>query len=340
MSVPRSWTVGAGDIGDIGGAGERLDRHLAAAYQLPRNQVQQWIRAGRVELNERPAKPSDLVAAGHRVECHPPEPRAETLVPEAGEVAVLHEDAEMVVLDKPAGLTVHPGAGRPTGTLAHLLLSRYPEMSGVGGPGRPGIVHRLDRGTSGVMVVARTAAAYQRLSRAFAGRAVAKRYLAIVYGQPAAAGGVVDSPIGRHRERRREMTVRADGRPARTAYRTLAAQAGIALLELDLATGRTHQIRVHLKSIGHPLVGDPVYGEARWRGLPRAIQPPLRDFPRPALHAWRLALPALPAAAAGGEPWLRFEAPVPEDLLDLWRQAAGGAFPALPGWQALELPPA
>src|SRR6202023_1669761 len=270
-------------------AGERLDRHVAAACQLPRNQVQQWIRAGRVRLNGRPAKAAEVVAAGDLVECEPPAPTRGTLVPELGELAVLHEDAGMVVLDKPAGLTVHPGAGRPTGTLAHLLLSRYPEMSGVGGPGRPGIVHRLDRGTSGVMVVARTAAAYQRLSRAFAGRAVAKRYLAIVYGQPAAAAGVIDSPIGRHRERRREMTVRADGLPARTSYRTLAAHAGIALLELDLATGRTHQIRVHLRSIGQPLVGDPVYGEPRWRGLPRAIQPPLRDFPRPALHAWRLA---------------------------------------------------
>jgi 23S rRNA pseudouridine1911/1915/1917 synthase len=335
LSAPRvralTWTVVAGSPG--GGAGERLDRHVAAACQLPRNQVQQWIRAGRVRLNGQEARPSELVAAGDLVECLPPPARIETMVPELGDLSVLHEGAELVVLDKPAGVAVHPGAGRATGTLAHLLLARYPEMAGVGGPGRPGIVHRLDQGTSGVMVVARTASAYQRLSRAFASRAVVKRYLGIAYGTPRPAAGVVDAPIGRHRERRKEMTVRADGRPARTVYRTLAARSGIALLELDLATGRTHQIRVHLKSIGHPLVGDPVYGEARWRSLPRPVQPPLRDFPRPALHAWRLALPA-PAVGAGDERWLRYEAPVPEDLRQLWQQATGEPFPALPGWPA------
>jgi 23S rRNA pseudouridine1911/1915/1917 synthase len=353
LSASRGWTVGTAE-GDAGaaeeGAGtaersaaaesagarqprERLDRHVAAAYGLPRNQVQQWIRAGRVRLNGRPAKAAEMVAAGDRIDCEPPAPRPETMVPEPGELAVLYEDAGMVVLDKPAGLAVHPGAGRATGTLAHQLLARYPEMAGVGGPGRPGIVHRLDQGTSGVMVAARTAAAYQRLSRAFASRAVAKRYLAIVYGTPRPAAGVVDAPIGRHRERRKEMTVRADGRPARTAYRTLAARCGIALLELDLATGRTHQIRVHLKSLGHPLAGDPVYGEARWRGLPRPAQAPLRDFPRPALHAWRLALPAPPEGGAGGAAglgWLRFEAPVPQDLEQLWQAVTGGRLPPLP----------
>lgn len=351
MSAARSWTVGAPGPSAGGGAtsaGERLDRHVAAACQLPRNQVQQWIRAGRVRLNGRPAKAAEVVAAGDLVECEPPPPTRGTLVPEPGDLAVLHEDAGMVVLDKPAGLTVHPGAGRATGTLAHLLLARYPEMAGVGGPGRPGIVHRLDKGTSGVMVVARTAASYQRLSRAFAGRTVIKRYLALVYGRPDANAGVVDAPIGRHRERRKEMTVRPDGRPARTGYRLLAARSGIALLELDLATGRTHQIRVHLKSIGHPLIGDPVYGEARWRGLPRSAQAPLRDFPRPALHAWRLALPgALAGPADHGDAgnqvdpgdagaWQRFEAPVPQDLRRLWQEVAGEVFPALPRWETVD----
>ncbi len=300
---------------------------MAAVFQVPRNQVQQWIHAGHVRVNGRVAtKASAAVASGDRIECEPPAPPPTTMVAEAGELAVIHEDPQLVVLDKPAGITVHPGAGRSTGTLAHLLLARYPEIATVGGPGRPGIVHRLDRGTSGVMVVARTAAAYQRLSGAFAGRQVAKRYLAIVWGSPP-AHGVVDAPIGRHRDRRTEMTVRRDGRPSRTLYRTLAACNGIALLELDLATGRTHQIRVHLKSIGHPLVGDPVYGEARHRALPRPAQAPLRDFPRPALHAWRLMLPA---AATGGAP-LALEAPVPADLLDLWQSAAGTALlPLLP----------
>jgi 23S rRNA pseudouridine1911/1915/1917 synthase len=338
--------LGRTDRADRAGRADRLDRldlHVAAAYGLPRNQVQQWIRDGRVRVNGRAGKAAGALAAGDRIECEPPPPRTETMVPEAADLVVLHEDAGLTVLDKPAGLAVHPGAGRATGTLAHRLLARYPEMAGVGGPGRPGIVHRLDRGTSGVMVAARTAAAYQRLSRAFAGRTVAKRYLAIVYGRPAAPAGVIEAPIGRHPERRKEMTVRRDGRPARTGYRTLAAQAGIALLELDLATGRTHQIRVHLKSLGHPLVGDPVYGEARHRALPRPVQAPLRDFPRPALHSWRLWLPhglvhgdteggAAAAAGAGAEPegWMLFEAPVPQDLRDLWQTVTGTPLPDLP----------
>jgi len=246
---------------------------------------------------------------------------------EAGDLAVLYEDADLAVLDKPAGLAVHPGAGRATGTLAHHLLARYPEMAGVGGPGRPGIVHRLDQGTSGVLVVARTPAAYARLARAFADRRVAKTYLAIVYGAPQPPAGLIDAPVGRHAQRRKEMAVRTGGRPARTAYRTLASfgeAAGVALLELDLLTGRTHQIRVHLKHRGHPLVGDPVYGEARWKALPRPLQAPLRDFPRPALHAWRLTFRHPVDDRA-----LTFAAPVPADLQELWERVAGSPLPHL-----------
>ncbi|HEX4962404.1 MAG TPA: RluA family pseudouridine synthase [Thermoanaerobaculia bacterium] len=303
-------------------AGERLDRHVAARLGVPRNQVQRWIEDGLVRLNGRQAKPSAAVAAGNRVECTPPVLREERVLPETGELIVLYEDTSLVVLDKPAGLTVHPGAGRTTGTLAHRLLSRYPEMAGVGGPGRPGIVHRLDLGTSGVLVVARTAASYTRLARAFASREVTKKYLGIAYGAPSPPAGTIEAAIGRHPQRRKEMAVRPGGRPSRTGYRTLAAKAGIALLELDLATGRTHQIRVHLKHLGHPLVGDPVYGEARWKGLPRPIQAPLKDFGRPALHAWKLTL----QHPGTGEP-LSFTAPVPEDLGGLWRAVTGEDLP-------------
>ena len=298
---------------DSAAAGERLDRHVAARLDLPRNQIQKWIRDGAIRLDGKEAKPSTAVEPGYRVDCHPPERRDERVQPEPGELTILHEDPEVVVLDKPAGLTVHPGAGRTTGTLAHHLLARYPEMAGVGGEGRPGIVHRLDQGTSGVIVAARTPAAYTRLARAFASREVEKRYLAIVYGEPSPPAGLVDAPIGRHPVERKEMTVRKDGRPARTGYRTLAAAAGIALVELDLLTGRTHQIRVHMKHLGHPLVGDPVYGEARWKGLPRPVQAPLHDFPRPALHAWKLAF-----RHPIEETPMFFEAPVPEDLRELW----------------------
>jgi 23S rRNA pseudouridine1911/1915/1917 synthase len=312
-------------------AGERLDRAVAARLDLPRNQVQRWIRDGLVQVNGRESKPSAVLAAGDSVTCRPPERRDDRVQAEEGNLTVLHEDADIVVLDKPAGLTVHPGAGRATGTLAHHLLARYPEMAGVGGPGRPGIVHRLDQGTSGVLVVARTPAAHVRLARSFADRRVEKRYLAIVYGAPEPAAGMVDAPVGRHPQRRTEMAVRPGGRPARTLYRTLASAAnvgnaaGISLLELDLHTGRTHQIRVHMKHLGHPLVGDPVYGEARWKALPRPLQAPLRDFPRPALHAWRLAF----RHPTDDRPLL-FEAAVPEDLKMLWERVTGGAFPPPP----------
>ena len=307
-----SWTV------EPDAAGERLDRHVASRLDVPRNQVHRWIEEGLVRVNGRAAKPSAALAASDLVECEPPEPKEERVLPEQGDLRVLYEDEDLAVLDKPAGLTVHPGAGRSTGTLAHHLLDRYPEMAGVGGPGRPGIVHRLDQGTSGVIVVARTAPAYHRLARAFASREVDKRYLAIAYGTPSPTAGAIDAPIGRHPQRRKEMTVLSHGRPARTLYRTLAAAAGISLLELDLETGRTHQIRVHLKHIGHPLVGDPVYGEARWKGLPRPVQAPLRGFPRPALHAWRLAFQHPGTGEA-----LSFEAPVPEDLRELWKRVTG-----------------
>lgn len=311
-----SWTAGSAE------AGERLDRHVVARLDAPRNQVQRWIRDGHVRVGGRVEKPSYTILEGDRIDCDPPERKDDRVSPEEGDLRVLYEDADLAVLDKPAGLTVHPGAGRATGTLAHHLLARYPEMAGVGGPGRPGIVHRLDQGTSGVLAVARTAAAYHRLARAFAAREVDKRYLAIAYGEPKPPEGTVDAPIGRHAVRRKEMTVRADGRPARTGYRALAARAGIALVELDLETGRTHQIRVHLKHLGHPLVGDPVYGEARWKSLPRSVQTRLRDFPRPALHAWRLAL----AHPIDGRR-LAFEAPVPDDLRELWEGVTGTAWP-------------
>jgi 23S rRNA pseudouridine1911/1915/1917 synthase len=320
MTIAR-WQVPAA------AAGERLDRHVAAHLDVPRSQVQRWIRSGWVELDGGPAKGSTPVAAGASVRCRPPEPAGDERVEaEAGPLDVLYQDSDLVVVDKPAGLTVHPGAGRPRGTLAHRLLAHFPEMAGVGGPGRPGIVHRLDKDTSGVLVAARSVAAYRQLSRDFAGRRVAKRYLAVVYGAPKLPAGEIDAPIGRHPTRRKEMSVRPGGRPALTRYRRLAAASGAALLAVELATGRTHQIRVHLRSIGHPLVGDPVYGEARWKACARAAQRALREFPRPALHAWRLAF-VHPTEARP----VAFEAPVPEDLRRLWEEIGGGSIEAFLG---------
>jgi 23S rRNA pseudouridine1911/1915/1917 synthase len=172
------------------------------------------------------------------------------------------------------------------------------------------------------MVVARTAEAHRALSRAFARREVEKSYLAVVYGSPEQERGTIDAPIGRHPRDRKRMTVRADGRPARSDWSVLARAEGLTLLRVDLHTGRTHQIRVHLKSVRLPLVGDPVYGEERWRGLPRDLQRFARDFPRPALHAWRLAF----HHPVSGE-WQRYTAPLPEDLEELWVRVSGAPPP-------------
>ena len=298
--------------------GERLDRCVAGHLAKPRNQVRRWIAEGRVTVNGRPAKPATAVRAGDALECWPPERRAAPgLEAEAGELAILHEESDLAVIDKPAGLTVHPGAGRDRGTLVHFLLHRFPEIGGVGGAARPGIVHRLDKDTTGALVVARTDAAYAALSAAFAERRIDKTYLAVVYGAPPACGRI-DLPIGRHRHDRKRMQTRPGGRPAATRYRCLETAGGVSRLEIDLETGRTHQIRVHLKAAGHPLVGDPTYGEARWKSLPGPPRRPLRTFPRPALHAWRLGF-AHPRTGDRVE----VEAPVPDDLRRLWLEVTG-----------------
>ncbi len=315
-----TWCVGEGEVGT------RLDRAVASHLDLPRNQIQEWIRAGHLTLNGLPLpKPGQALRAGDRIAWDPPERSESRVVPEAGELSLLYCDDDLIVLDKPAGLTVHPGAGQSTGTLAHRLLARFPEIAGVGGPGRPGIVHRLDKGTSGAMVVARTVEAYRALTADFASRRVGKRYLAIVHGTPRSPQGTIEAPIGRHASERKRMTVRSDGRPAITRYRTLASAAGLALLELELLTGRTHQIRVHLKHLRHPIVGDATYGEARHRELASGPGRTVRSFPRPALHSWRLAFEH-PRTRDG----MRFEAPLADDMLALWF-ALAGAEPALPG---------
>ena len=313
------WTIPAGR------GAERLDRARAAHLDLPRNKVQRWIRDGRVEVDGRTAgKVSTEVGAGAVVAWVAPSPEPSGLIAEAGELSILWEDADLAVIDKPPGLTVHPGAGRPRATLVHRLLARYPEIEGVGGPGRPGIVHRLDRDTSGALVVARTERAYSRLAADFAARRVRKTYLAIVHGRPREASGWIEAAIGRHPVERQRMAVARRGRAARTGYRVAASAGPVSLLELALETGRTHQIRVHLKHLGHPLVGDPVYGEARHRALAAPVAKVLASFSRPALHSWKLAL-----RHPGDEREIAVRAPVPEDLRELWRRATGADWPAI-----------
>ena len=316
--------------------GQRLDVYLARRLETSRSRAQRFIRDGRVAIDGvAELRPSRTLAANDTVDCRPEELAPEdALAAQSGSLRVLFEDDQLIVLDKAPDVAVHPGAGRADRTLANFLLDRFPEIAAVGHPRRPGIVHRLDLGTSGVMAVARTAAAYQRLTRAFAEREVKKLYLAIVYGRPDPPSGEIDAAIARDPKDRKRMTVIGGGRRRRSApsaaraamtlYRTIAVEAGLALLELDLRTGRTHQIRVHLKSRGWPIVGDPLYGEARWRSFPPDRRAALRGLSRPALHAWRITLPH----PESGES-LTFEAPPPPDLHQLWLDATRRPFPAL-----------
>ena len=303
--------------------GLRLDRYLAATGRgWSRSQVARWIAQGHVARNGAPTKPSALLQAGDVVTVAPPPPVPSELIPEAIPLDVLYEDAHMIVVNKPAGLVVHPAAGNPAGTLVNALLAHCTDLSGVGGVERPGIVHRLDKDTSGVLVAAKSDAAHRALSLAFRWRTTDKRYLAVAYGIPPSGEGVVDAAIARHPTERKRMAVVASGRPARTLYWVREPLAGCALLECRPVTGRTHQIRVHLAHAGHAIVGDPVYAGRQWRTLadPEAAAA-CRSFPRQALHAWRLTI----THPATGEP-MTFEAPPPADLealLDALRRPRG-----------------
>jgi len=304
-------------------AGLRLDRFVAGSgHGWSRSQATRWIEAGHVTRNGKPAKPSQTLAAGDAVEVRPPPVEASDLVPEAIPLDVLYEDGHMIVVNKQPGMVVHPAAGNPAGTLVNALLAHCRDLSGIGGVERPGIVHRLDKDTSGVLVAAKSDAAHRALSLAFRWRTTDKRYLAVVYGVPRNDEGTVDAPIARHPTERTRMAVVRDGRPARTLWWARERYPGAALVECRPVTGRTHQIRVHMAHIGHALVGDAVYAGRQWRGLPDpTLAARCRDFPRQALHAWKLTIPH----PASGEP-LTFEAPPPPDLLALveaFRAASG-----------------
>jgi 23S rRNA pseudouridine1911/1915/1917 synthase len=296
-------------------SGLRLDRFLAGAgHGWSRSQVARWIEDGHVSRNGAACtKPAQLLAAGDTVAVSPPAASPSQLVAQAIPLDVLHEDAHLIVINKPPSLVIHPAAGNPDGTLVNALLAHCDDLSGVGGVERPGIVHRLDKDTSGVLVAAKTDLAHRALSLSFRWRTTDKRYLAVVYGVPRTEEGVVDAPIARHRTERKRMAVVPGGRAARTVWWLRERFAGSALLECRLVTGRTHQVRVHMAHAGHALVGDPLYAGRQWRAIPdEDIAVRCRDFPRQALHAWRLTL----THPASGQA-MTFEAPLPADLEDL-----------------------
>ncbi len=309
-------------------AGQRVDRFFAEHVPaLSRSRVKSLIEAGYASRDgTRITDASESVRAGALYRLAPPPPVSATPQPQAIPFPILYEDSDLLVLDKPAGLVVHPAPGNEEGTLVNALLAHCGDtLPGIGGEKRPGIVHRLDKDTSGVMVVAKTEQALATLSAAFAARDLDRAYLALCWGLPNPAAGEIEGPIGRDpRDRKRMAVVSRGGKPALTRYRTIGQHQGaVALLEVRLATGRTHQIRVHLAGKGHPVVGDPLYLRripASARGLDEASRRALLDFPRQALHATRLGF-AHPRTGAA----LSFSTPPPADMQTLLDRLGLGA---------------
>lgn len=297
---------------DASAAGVRLDRYLASVTGLPRSQIQRLIEVGRVQVEGRRPKASSSVLPGQRIRLSIPPPRPSALTPEPIPLDILYEDGDLLVLNKPAGLVVHPAPGHPGGTLVHALLYHCPDLPGIGEERRPGIVHRLDKETSGVMVVAKTDAAMASLAAQFKGRRVKKTYLALVHGEVKQTEGRIAAAIGRHERDRKRMGVRTrKGREAVTTYRVTKRLDGYTLLQLHPETGRTHQIRVHLSAIGHPVMGDKVYGGRKERKPTADRRPPTVRVKaeRQMLHAWRLGF-----FHPRTNTWMEFEAPLPPDF--------------------------
>jgi 23S rRNA pseudouridine1911/1915/1917 synthase len=288
------------------GTAGRVDRLVADATGLSRSHVQKLISDGRLTVDGEPLRANAIVSAGTEVRLDVPEPVALDLAPAPDiPLRIVYEDDDLLIVDKPAGLVVHPSPGHHDGdTLVNALLARAggAEYGGIAGVARPGIVHRLDRDTSGLLMVAKHDAAQHSLMAQLKARRIRKTYQALVAGNVAAAVGRIEAPIGRDPKHRTRMAVVPDGRPSVTGYRVRERFAGWTLLELDLVTGRTHQIRVHLDGIGHPVAGDPVYGTGTSRRGPDGLE---RMF----LHAWRLEL-----AAPGDGHLIRATAALPDDL--------------------------
>jgi 23S rRNA pseudouridine1911/1915/1917 synthase len=278
----------------------RLDQFLAKRLpEFSRSRLQHLIRGGFVRLNEQTTRPRHIVRGGDKIDLIEPPPEKIEPQPEPIPLDVLFEDDDLIVINKPSGLTVHPGAGHREHTLVNALLSHCTALSGIGGKERPGIVHRLDKETSGCLVVAKNDLAHRELSKQFAARTVEKIYLALVAGKLRKAAGVIDEQIGRHPVHRQRMRVTSlRGRAAKTEYRVIRSSDQASLIECRLHSGRTHQIRVHLHHLGHPVLGDKIY-------TPHLA----KNFTRQMLHAWKLGF----RHPRSGE-WKNFEAPLPDDF--------------------------
>jgi 23S rRNA pseudouridine1911/1915/1917 synthase len=313
MPEPSPAAVGARVLHVPDGAAmQRVDRYVADATGLSRSYVQKLISDGRVTRDEHPLKARDQVSGGATIRVDLPEAATPDVEPDPGiELQVVYEDDDLLIVDKPAGLVVHPAPGHASGTLVNALLARGDDYGGIAGVRRPGIVHRLDRDTSGLLMVARHDAGQASLMAQLKARRIKKTYLALVHGSVAAAAGRIEAPIGRDPKHRTRMAVVPDGRPSVTGYRVRERFARWTLLELDLVTGRTHQIRVHLAAIGHPVAGDPVYGTGTSRRGPDRLS---RLF----LHAWRLEL----SSPADGH-LIRATSPLPGELEEVLEALRG-----------------
>jgi 23S rRNA pseudouridine1911/1915/1917 synthase len=298
------------------GQGRRLDQFLAETYlRLSRSQVKNLIENHHIFLNQRPTKPSARIKTGDLISGSLPQPTLLSLVPESLPLAILYEDPSILVIDKPPGMVVHPACGNVSGTLVNAILFHCKDLAGINGVLRPGIVHRLDKDTSGVMVIAKEDEAFHQLTKQFKNRTVDKVYLAIVYGTFSQDEGVIDSPIGRHPTVRKRMsTLTKRGRSAITRWKKVEEWEGCTLLEIFPQTGRTHQIRVHLSSIGHPVLGDSLYGRKGRYGVIHnsVLKEGVKKLNRQALHAQRLGF----THPRTGDR-VQFESPLPRDMREV-----------------------
>jgi len=315
MPVTGTFTI----FVDTADHNRRLDAVVAA--HLPdcsRSLAANLIGNQKILVENKPQKPGYRIKSGQQILVHIPEPEPVEYKPEPIPLNILYQDSDIVVLNKQAGIVVHPAPGHGSGTLVNALLYHCPDLEGIGGEIRPGIVHRLDKDTSGTMVIAKNAATLDGLAGQFKARSVRKKYLALVYGELKKDAGTIDFPIGRHPVHRKQMsTTTRKGRQAITSWRVIKRFQGITLLELTLKTGRTHQIRVHCAAMGHPIVGDQVYRSRKWlkdmdrlfSGESSSMVAQLKAVPRQMLHAWRLRL----THPSTGE-IMTFESPIPADM--------------------------